>query len=299
MTGCAISVVVASQNAKASISECLLEVIEQTRELKQNQGLDAEILIADASTDGTEKIISVQFPDLTVLTGKSTDLIPHLWGLGMDAAVAPIVAITNAQCVPEKGWLSSISSIFSELRVAAVGGPINPPINGTALDWAIYFSRFTAFMPPVQSGTIRELPGDNVAYTKEGLDRFWEDRNAGFWETLFHHRLRENAQSLYMSQDVKVHLAHTVDASDFFSVRMRHGRHYGSTRPQTSPLARVVRVLSAPILVPYLVGRMGVRILRKRRDFLFQYLRALPWLVLFTIAWAVGEIQGYLNPAHE
>jgi hypothetical protein len=80
---------------------------------------------------------------------------------------------------------------------------------------------------------------------------------------------------------------------------MKHGRHYGSTRPNTSEAARVMRILSAPILVPYLVGRMGVRVLSKRKDFLLPYLKALPWLVVFTIAWSIGEIQGYLAPVHK
>ncbi len=267
--------------------------------MEQVRELNAEILVADASTDGTDLIIAEQFPNITLLRGKPDDLIPHLWGLGMIRAVAPIVAITNAQCIPETAWLSSITRCFDLNKVCAVGGPILPPVKGSALDWAIYFSRFTAFMPPVLNGTIKELPGDNVAYSKDGLDRHWKNRDQGFWETLFHHQLRVNNESLYMSSDVKVHLAHTEDASDFFSVRLRHGRHYGSTRPNTSLLARIVRIISAPILVPYLVGRMGVRVLRKRSDFLPQFMIALPWLVVFTVAWSIGEIQGYLAPAHE
>ncbi|HEY9677486.1 MAG TPA: glycosyltransferase [Drouetiella sp.] len=288
-----VSVVVASQNARASIVECLNEVLTQVRDY------DAEILVADASTDGTDKIIAEKFPHIRMLKGQSSDLIPHLWGLGMRNAMAPVVAITNAQCIPETGWLAKIMSTFESESVCAVGGPILPPVTNSALDWAIYFSRFTAFMPPVASGEIGELPGDNVAYTKAGLEQFWKNPENGFWETLFHHELRQHQQRLFMSPDVKVHLAHTADASDFFSVRMRHGRHYGSTRPNTSLPARIVRILSAPILVPYLVGRMGVRVLKKRKDFLPFYLLALPWLTVFTIAWAVGEIQGYLSPAHD
>jgi Glycosyl transferase family 2 len=288
-----ITVVIASQNARASIAECLNAVVEQARDL------NVEILVADASTDGTDAIIAEQFPNLKLLRGKSTDLIPHLWGLGMNQAVAPIVAITNAQCIPEEAWLTTIAGAFAANNVSGVGGPILPPIKGSPLDWAIYFSRFTSFMPPVQDGVAGELPGDNVAYTKEGLDRYWKHRDSGFWETLFHHELRQNHQFLYMSTKVKVHLAHTEDAADFFSVRMRHGRHYGSTRPNTNLIARIVRILSAPILVPYLVGRMGSRVLRKRKDFLPQYLIALPWLIVFTVAWSIGEIQGYLEPLHE
>ncbi len=289
-----ISVVVASQNARVSIAECLNAVIEQARLV------NAEVLVADASTDGTDLIVREQFPDVTLLKGDADkDLIPQLWGLGMSNASAPIIAITNAQCIPEQSWLLSIKKVFDTNDVCGVGGPIHPPINGSALDWAIYFSRFTAFMPPVQNGTIRELPGDNVAYTRTGLDAYWKNRETGFWETLYHHELREHHQSLYMSSDVRVHLAHTVGADDFWQVRMRHGRHYGSTRPNTSIGARFVRILSAPILVPYLVGRMGLRVLSKRRDFLGHYLKALPWLVVFTIAWAIGEIQGYLAPVHE
>lgn len=289
-----VSIVIASQNACASISECLTAVLAQL------DGMDAEILVADASTDGTDRIVSENFPQVKLIRGGSEDLIPNLWGLGMDKATAPIIAITNAQCIPSADWLANILRSFrGDEKTCAVGGPIHPPVNGSSLDWAIYFSRFTAFMPPVKDGRTTDLPGDNAAYAKEALDGYWTDRQSGFWETLFHHNLNAHNQPIYISSALKVHLAHTEAGDDFYSVRMRHGRHYGSTRPGTTSVLRVARIIAAPILVPYLIGRMGLRVAKKRSDLLGKFVISLPWLFVFTCGWSVGEVQGYLVAAHE
>jgi len=285
-----ISVVVGAQNARSTVSECLDSVLAQL------SGLNAELLVADSSSDGTDKIVSSRFPNVTLIHLDGDKLVPYLWGVGMERASAPIVAITTAHCIPAGNWIESIlSQARSRTDCAGLGGAIGAPIGGTAMDWAVYFSRYSAFMPPAADGLVADIPGDNAAYRKEALDRCWTDRQNGFWETLFHHALRQSGGTLYMSPKVEVRLGTTDSASDYFRVRFKHGAHYGSSRPNTSGLIKLIRICAAPILMPYLVLRIGKRVATSRPDWLKYYVIGLPWLIYFMTGWSLGEIQGYLH----
>ncbi|MGH9548739.1 MAG: hypothetical protein ACRD3W_05155 [Terriglobales bacterium] len=151
------------------------------------------------------------------------------------------------------------------------------------------------FTRAARAACVNDVPGDNAAYRKDALDRCWQNRDNGFWETLFHHELRNNGEQLYMIPDVQVRLGHTDNAWDYFNVRYQHGFHYGSTRPGTRGVTRILRVLAAPALLPYLVLRIGRRVAQRRPDWLLQYAIALPWLLFFTLGWSLGETAGYLK----
>lgn len=290
MSPAQISVVIGSQNARHTICDCLGTI------KRQLEGKEAEIVVADSSTDGTAELIEKDFPEVTLIKAASDSLVPHLWGIGMDRATGPIVAITTGHCIPEPQWIENIlQAAQSHAQFDGFGGPIGAPITGSAKDWAIYFSRFSAFMPPVTNGPTKDIPGDNAAYRKDALDRCWADREKGFWETLFHDALRADGKQLYMSEDVEVRLGNGGKALDYFGIRFKHGFHYGSTRPNNKGLIRIVRICAAPVLMPYLVLRMGKRIGQRKPEWLSRYILCLPWLVFFTTAWSLGEISGYLK----
>jgi glycosyltransferase involved in cell wall biosynthesis len=283
-----ISVVVGAQNAKSTISQCLNSVLSQL------QGLEAELFVADSSSDGTNSIVSSTFPDIALIHLEGEKLVPHLWGAGIELTTAPIVAITTAHCIPAADWIQSIlKQARNQTDCAGVGGAIDPPSNGTAVDWAVYLSRYSAFMPPAADGVVADIPGDNAAYRKEALDRCWTDRTNGFWETLFHHAVRQSGGKLYMSPAVAVRLGTTDSAMDYFHARYKHGEHYGSSRPNNAGPIKLMRIGAAPILMPYLVLRIGARVARTRPDWLIHYIFALPWLIFFMTGWSLGEIQGY------
>lgn len=286
-----ISVVIGAQNARSTIGACLDSLLSQTK------SLNAEILVADASNDGTREIVRANYPKVVLIDSEQPSLVPHLWGVGMQRAAAPIIALTTAHCIPKDDWISKIiDNSAAHANFAGIGGPIAPPEDAPAKDWAVYFSRYSAFMPPAKSGPVADIPGDNAVYRKDALDSCWKDRDKGFWETIFHHEVRNQGGQLMMSPDILVALGHTDSALDYFRVRFRHGIHYGSTRPNNRGFIRIIRILAAPILMPYLVLRIGRRVIDHRPDWLARYMFAVPWLTFFMLGWSLGEIVGYLTP---
>jgi glycosyltransferase involved in cell wall biosynthesis len=284
-----LSIVIGAQNAYSTIIPCLQSLLEQVGD----QAI--EILVVDGSTDDTAEIVASQFTSVNLIRNQTQLLVPHLWGIGIQQAKAPIVAITTAHCIPSKRWISSILEITNRKQTSAGwGGAILPPNQLSPRDWAVYFTRYSAFMPAIAEGSTTEIAGDNAVYCKLALDKYWKNSANGFWETLFHHELRQNGESLYLSPNIEVKLGSKNHSWYFCQSRFRHGYHYGSTRPKTSELNKLMRIISAPILMPFLVLRIGLRIAKKHPDWIFIYVLALPWLVTFLSAWSLGEFNGYI-----
>ena len=153
-------------------------------------------------------------------------------------------------------------------------------------------------MPPVENKQTMEIAGDNAAYRKSALAGC-EYARSGFWENLVHRDLRARGWKLSLAADMRVRLGTCPSAWMFCRERYLHGRYFGSTRPGRSLLTRLVRILTAPALAPFLVLRIGSRIAMHRRDWLAKYIVTLPWLVFFVCSWSAGETIGYMQPRSE
>ncbi len=288
-----LSVVVAAKNVRQTLLACLKLL------MRQAEGRNVEIIVVDASTDGSAQSVSEYSSQIKLLHANPEWLVPRLWSLGIEEATAPIVAITIGQCLPDRHWIDTILRMAAEEeRCAGFGGSIDGPRDGRWRDWAMYFSRYSAYMPPLATQLTEEIAGDNAAYRKSALEGCEEVRT-GFWENLIHHHLRTGGWTLMLSSDMRVQLGPCPSAWRFCRERYLHGRHFGSTRPGNSGPARWGRIVTAPALVPFLVVRIGSRIATHRRDWLRRCLLALPWLVVFMAAWSLGEAAGYLKPQPE
>ena len=112
----ALSVVVGSHNAMASIVECL-EALE-----RQRDGLDAEIIVVDNSTDGSDSVIAHRFRSVRLLRLESATFIPELWEAGIRLSTGAVVALTTAHCVPAPNWMRAILEAHEDERYVGIGG---------------------------------------------------------------------------------------------------------------------------------------------------------------------------------
>ena len=285
-----MSVVVASNNARTSIRECLAVLAGHGR------GHEVDILVVDNSRDGSAEIVKDDFPHVKLIVAPPSAFIPELWGLGIRESRGKIVAITTAHCVPAPDWVSAMLEAHDS-AAAAVGGAIESVESAGLVDWAVYFCRYSQYMLPFERGFAREIAGDNASYKREPIDRCRHAWRNGFWELAVHAELRKAGLQLLLTPAVVVSHKRSFGLWGFVTQRFQHGTQFGRERASrlTWPRRALYISLSPTIPLVYLV-RITRQVFGKRRHRL-RFIRSLPVLVLFLLAWSGGELLGYLRGA--
>lgn len=287
-----IAIIVASHNARGKIEACLGALLDQI------PPCDAEILVVDSSSDGTPDLVHERFPEVRLLRAPDATLVPQLWALGIRASGGEIVALTTAHCVPDRRWVERLLAAH-KAPVAAVGGVIEQDARAGIVDWAVYFCRYSAYMPPARPGRVADLAADNASYKRTHLDRCRRAWEKGFWEPVVHRALAQDGAALVLAPALTVRHTNPFSLAGFVRQRFRHGRVFGTARAAT--LARARRVGYAALIpgVPLLLlVRIARRVVRHRR-YLPRFALALPALVLFVFAWGVGEFVGVFWASRE
>jgi GT2 family glycosyltransferase len=168
MTGSPISVIVITWNEEKNIRECLdsLMALDYPRDL-------CEILVVDASTDATPRIVE-EYPRVQLI--RSDKGFSHQKNAGLARAAFDILAFTDADCVIPRDWLRVIDRAFRDDRLAAIGGNAYPPPGtGRFGRWAACVGHpaggaigFDANVSKNEGG-ISFVPGCNSAFRKAAL----------------------------------------------------------------------------------------------------------------------------------
>lgn len=293
---CDISIVIAVQDEETALAECLASLREQRHTRR------AEVLVVDSSRGGVARVVEKGLPDAHVLRVEGTVLVPHLWAIGARRASGEIVAFTTAHFVPAPGWIAAITR-HMEGPNAAVGGVIENAEPSSGVRWAVYFTRYTAYMPPLFPSETAQVPGDNAAYRRRVIDRYAALIVHGFWENTVNDHLRRDGHRLFLSPEIRVVHRAAPSVAAFCRQRFAHGRVFGTERVASAGRGqRLLRILTAPLIPGIYLARIGGHVLRRRRHRL-EFALAFPLVVLFTLCWASGELVGYLfgmgRGAHE
>lgn len=219
-----ISVVVTVLNATNTIVESLNSILQQ--DLPSDH---FEVIVVDGgSTDGTrEKLAKVtgirvlDDPHGTIGSGRN---------VGIRDSIGEIIAITDADMVVEKSWLTTLSEEFKGPSLGAVGGPIlsHPDCRGLAAlvgELREESPRFTA-RTEVQHDL---LYSRNIAYRRDAL------RKAGlFNESLvaaedpeLNWRIRDAGYELVFQPAMRVYHHHRSTLGSFLKQRYRNGAGCG------------------------------------------------------------------------
>jgi hypothetical protein len=279
-----ISIVVAVKDGTSNVP-ALLDTLARG-------GDDTEIIICSAGpapeVGGRSNATALSFPTDT--------LIPTLWSEGILHARGVSVALTTAQFVPRQDWLERLWAADLE-RWAGVGGAIDNDPKAPPRNWAIFFLRYSAFAPPLRAGETDEIAADNAIYSRAAIAEHPDLLQEGFWEPSFHRRFRAAGRKLMLDPELVVVHHGTVSARSFARQRYLHGRAYGIERAQRGSAARnLLLLVSSPLIAPLLLARIVSRVVKRPR-YRSKLIVTFPWLVCFTLAWAAGEVGGYLSGA--
>lgn len=231
-----------------------------------------------------------------LIEADAADLVPQLWRDGFLAARADLVALTTAQFIPPEAWVDGLLAADLD-QWAGVGGPIENDAENNPVRWAVYFLRYWRFAPPVRLGAVDEIAADNAVYRRAEVMKHPDLLAAGFWEPSFHARFRADGQGLCLDERLTSCYRGHDSIGAFSRQRFAHGREYAATRGRGRPRgAAFAHVLATPLLPPLLLGRILSKAVQQK-DLLVRMVLALPWLLLFVLAWSLGEAAGYLDAA--
>ena len=284
-----ISVIVASKNGQETIEECLTSIEKQ----KENHLLEI-IVVTDNSKNGTSQIIKNRFPGVKLIEFSKPALIPELWSAGIEAASGEIIAITIAQCIPASNWVSKIIESL-KLPYSAVGGAIENLDTASISDWALYFCRYSNYMPPFDEREVLDMAGDNAAYKRKALEHYKKIIKNGFWENSVNSAMVKDGLKILLTPNIITVYKNSFDIISFSMQRFLHGYNYGQKRSLSfSTLKIFVFLLASPLIPSVYLKRIIQRVLNRNRR-KTKLVLSLPILFVFILCWSLGECCGYIS----
>jgi hypothetical protein len=285
-----LSIVVASCESARRIEAALASLVQTAA------AVPSEILVIDASAD-ILALQAAQRRGLEVVRLPHGTLVPMLWAEGIRRARGRFVAITTGHTVVGPAWAPTLVRSFDDPAVGGVGGPLRLAPAASALDAAVFFLRYSAFLTThlPEGRTEGEIAGDNAAYLLDDLRRDQATLRDGFWEVAFHRQLRERGKHLVGRRDAWAEFGHAFPFGVIARHRFRHGREFAAARLAAGSRSRAGLLLAAP-LVPALLAARAVTRVRADAEHRGRLLTALPALLALAAAWAAGEAVGAVRP---
>lgn len=273
-------------------------ILETLESLRNQQGSHSyEVIIGDRRNDEISARIDADYPEVQRITCPGETSLPELRTLALDKANGTYIIVTEDHNVPSENWLDSMAQAFEESPegTVAVGGCVENGVYDTALDWATFFCEYSYFLESVDEGDTTVLPGMNVAYHHsifKDLDR--ELLTSGFWETTVHPVLLEKGLKLYSTNKIRLYHCKKFSFGLFARQRFIYSRYYAGLRfSRGQLLKRIVACAATGILPPLLLFR-SIKQIKAKNRLSREFKSALPYLLMFYIIWAYGEMVGYI-----
>ncbi len=281
-----LSIVVAANGAPGSVARCLAALEPQS-----DVGSDVEVIVCEATP--SDDAVRTLFPFARFETRPGL-LVPELWRTGIELSTGVIVALTISPMEVADDWVAVIRDRLGG-SVDALGGAIDAGAGLRLADWAEYFCRYATDMPPFPTHESLDLPGDNAAYRRERLDEVRDSWRDGFWEPEVHRALKERGATLVHDAALLVRQGRSAGFGVFCRQRLVHGREYGRQRGLRFSRPRNLVGITLSFVVPWLLlARAGRRVFARGRH-RARFIASLPLLLVFDIAWALGEARGHLD----
>jgi glycosyltransferase involved in cell wall biosynthesis len=197
-----VSIIIPAYNEEAYLAQTIRSALEQDYS-------DFEVIVVNnASTDRTEEIAR-GFPKVAVVNESRRGL---LWAreAGRLAASGDIIANMDADCLPDRDWLSKGSLYFNDPSVSAASGPYDYYDGGLVFRYVSLYMQMSIFwltskivqLPGIRAGALmiggnnliraealNRAGGYNTALTFYGEDTDTAKRISKFGQVVFSNRL--------------------------------------------------------------------------------------------------------------
>jgi len=212
---------------------------------------------------------------------------------GLAVARGEIIALLEDHALADPNWAARMVEAHDQ-PCAVIGGAIENGID-RPLNWAVYFCDFFRYQNPVSDGLSGFASDANSSYKRSALDMIRPVWQEIFHETAVNSTLLERGETIALSSGIIVHQnRQNLRFGPALTERFVWGRSYAATRSHLVGLgSRLVYAALSPVLPAVLTLRMARSAFAKGRG--HDFLKALPAVVLLTVAWSFGEFMGYLT----
>jgi glycosyltransferase involved in cell wall biosynthesis len=286
-----LSIVSATRNSAVEIAQCLDALCPQA------QAAGAQVIVADSSDDGSEKIVLERFPAVTVLHFSNPLTIPELRGTGIAASCGRIIAIIDAFSIVDASWVAAVLKAHRERPNLVIGGVVDlhQAASQNLRTWSVYINEYGRFMPPREEGEVGILPASNISYKREALFDASGPKYEVFWKEFVNQQLEAAGHGLWLDPAIAVSMRKPISIGDFFLTRYDHGRCFAGMRAERLTHGRrVIHAITFPLLPFLFLWRCGSNYWITRR-FRSKFVLTLPLQFLLFSSWSVGEFVGYLH----
>jgi hypothetical protein len=257
----------------------------------QCRGRRAEILLA-CSADATGAVSGQ--PGVTLLRLPEDANLPRLLGAALPRASGSILAITDVTCGIDDRWVASILEAH-ESPHPVIGGAVEPGDLRSLVDWAAYFCDYGQFMLPLRAGPAAEMPGNNLSIKRSALATGREFVEGEFWKTYWCRQVQAAGHALHAAPSIVVSYNKSFRLGPYLAHRFHGGRCFAGMRIARAPAARRAAYAAGSPLLPLLFCARILRAVVPKGRHLGRLLLSLPIVLPATIAWALGELAGYLR----
>jgi glycosyltransferase involved in cell wall biosynthesis len=282
-----LSIVIASCVGPPFINRCL-ESLEP-----QRAGTDIECIVVDRAGEAVASAIEKEFPWTTVIRRQPGESVPDLRRVGVVHAKADYVAIIEEHCLAREDWIATILRCTKE-PIGALGGVVEDADYNRLTDWAVYFTEYNSYMPPVDANSSNDICAANCVYDRELLIKYLPPEGSGYWEAGLNRTLLENGAKFRVDPELVVY--HTGPFGLFYYLHQRYlfSRAFAGTRRENaSALFRIAYLFLAPVLIPLLWFRTASRVFKKRQH-IAKFVSVTPHMVPITATYVLGEWIGFL-----
>jgi GT2 family glycosyltransferase len=289
-----VSVVVPCYRPGRLIDGCLEDL------LAQDLAGPYEIIVVESTGDGTAERIKARSPRLRVIAPPSRTFPAEAQNIGVAAASAPFIAITNHDCRLSADWLRRLLARHDTGSYAAVGGAVANGTPANMVGTAAYWSEFNEFTTGRPAGEVPGVPQCNVCFRRSALvgSAPFPTVRFGAEELTFNYELRGAGGVFFFDPTIVVTHLNRTTLEAFLSHQRTLGMGSAMARRLVPlPGASIAR---RPLLIPLLpilrLVRLLERVARRHPGELLRVVALTPLFVLGYAVWGVGFWRGAHDP---
>ncbi|MBN1567304.1 MAG: glycosyltransferase [Acidobacteria bacterium] len=288
----ALSVIVASYNARNTIRQCLESLAANTARLSM------EVIVVDSSSDGTGRLIAGEFPWVKLLGFERRHYCGDARNAGLERARGRIIALIDSDCIADERWAEEILEAHKKNPLPAIGGVIANGNPESFVGWAAYFCEFSDWMPERPAGLRTDIAGANMSYKREIFDQYGIFITGTYCsDTEFHWRLAGAGLRLYFEPAIQVFHRNITSLGRFLRHEFQHGRSFARVRVSAqnfSPARRAAYAFLIVFIAAKLFARIALRSLRNR-FYRKHFIISSTLILIGVLSWSAGEACGYFR----